>query len=303
MLFTLYVVVGYMLRVGHMGLTAGLSSAAAAYWVRKRTKEFLANNNPAESVYSRVRRRKKFGLAALAFTGCATVVSGSVDTIEKRLGYTHRTAGHSPPLLGGVWKTARLAKRAAKEAVEWVSERVGYSGETNPIVEELDQLASWILDGGFFGSITHILGDIPGTGRGGTSLNLMYPFSNKRFNLGLVSSVSTAVSKVTAVIGGVISAISLGTIGAHLVSRELPEATLKNILSTLSWSKISIHPSTLYDRATQALARLENAFRDAFAVASGGLQSWAHRARISLQNALGFLGEDPYPNPSPDPIY
>jgi len=234
-----------MLRVGHMGLTAGLSSAAAAYWVRKRTKEFLADNDPADSIYSRVRNRKKFGLAAIAFTGCATVVSGSIDTVEKRLGYTHRTAGHSPPLVGGVWKTARLAKRAAREAVKWVSDRVGYSGETKAIVEELDKLASWILDGGFFGSITHILGDIPGTGRGGTSLNLMYPFSNKRFNLGLISSVSTVVSKVTAVIGGIVSAISWGAIGAHLVSQDLPEVTLKNMLSTLRWSKVSVHPSTV----------------------------------------------------------
>jgi hypothetical protein len=89
----------------------------------------------------------------------------------------------------------------------------------------------------------------------------------------------------------------------HFVSQDLPEVTLKNMLSTLCWSKVSIHPSTVYDRATQALARLENVFRDAFAVADEGLRSWIHHGRISLQNVLGFLGEDPYPNPSPDPVY
>ncbi len=134
--------------------------------------------------------------------------------------------------------------------------------------------------------MTHILGDIPGTGRGGTSLNLMHPLSNKRFNIRLVSSVSTVVNKITAVIGGIVSAISWGVIGAHLVSQDLPELSLKNMLSPLHWSEVSIHSSNVYDRATQALARIENVFRDASAVADKVLRSCIHRSRISLPKAV-----------------
>lgn len=250
-------------------------------------------------MFARVRRRKKYGIAALTFTDCATVVSGSVDAVERSLGFTHRTTAHSPPLLGGLWATARLIKRAKTKAVQWICDRIRYSGNIKLIIQELDEFATWILDGGFVGMLTHILGDIPGTGRGGTALSALYPFSRKSFNLGLVSSVSTAVSKVTAVIGTAISAASWTIIGSHIVSPELPETSIRNALSSLSsisWEAVKGKLETFYEQVTKALAQVENVFRDAFTTAGNGLCSWAHRVRVSVQDLLNVSGDNPYPD-------
>lgn len=292
-----------MFRRGHIGVTAGIASALGAVWNRERTKEFLANHNPCDSLFERVRNRKKLVLPPLAFTGCATVVSGSLDELEQRLGFEHRTAGHSLPIFGAIAEAAELAIESAAEVVRWVSDRAGYSGDIDPIVAELKDLGSWVLDGMKTGWATHILGDIPGGGEGGfAALNALYPLSDKRFNLPFLPSiVSTTVSKIATIVGGAITAASWVVIGAHLVSPRLPEASVKDALSAL----VSLGRKTLtgdvepiYERATGALARVENVLRDAFLTAGNGLSRWAHNLRVTVQNLVDVTGDGPYPEAS-----
>lgn len=164
-----------MLRIGHMGLTVGLSSAGVAIWIRKRVGEYVQQTEIADSLVQRIRNRGKFALAGLAFSGCATVVSGTIDGVEQLLDFGHRTVAHAPPLLGGVYLAARLAKRAGFEAVRWAGERVGYDEDLDPVVEELEDLSTWVLNGGLVGAVTHVLGDLPTMGTGGNRSSLALP--------------------------------------------------------------------------------------------------------------------------------
>lgn len=292
-----------MLNIGHMGLTAGLSSAVSAYWVRKRVRKLINSSSTTNSLCNRIRRRSKYAIAGLAFTGCATVVSGSIDSIEKQLGFEHRTAGHSIPILGGLWSTAKLAKRAGDKAVEWVSDRIGYSHKIKPIVQELKELASWVLDGSVIGYFTHLLGDLPTKGSGGfSSLKLLYPITKRRFNLRIVKAGNKLFNKIFTIIGAFVSASSWAIIGSHLVSPELPEASLWNVFSSiksLTWKAITGGLYSLYEETKNNLAQVENALCDAWATTGSGLKSWAHRTRVRLQHILGSPEDNWYPDKNP----
>lgn len=292
-----------MIDIGHMGLTAGLSSAVSAYWVRKRVRELINTSSTSNSLCNRIRRRSKYAIAGLAFTGCATVVSGSIDSIEKQLGFEHRTAGHSIPVLGGLWSTAKLAQRAGHKAVEWVSDRIGYSHKIEPIVEELKELSSWVLDGSVVGYLTHILGDLPTKGSGGFSaLKLFYPITNRRFNLRIVNAGNKMFNKIFTTIGAYVTTASLAVIGAHLVSPELPEASLWTVFSSLkslTWKAITGGLSSLYEEAKTNLAHIENALCDAWATTGNGWRSWVHQARVRLQHFVGSPQDNWYPDKNP----
>lgn len=205
-----------MLRAGHMGLTGGLASAASAIWMRKKILSHLENSSSTSSLRKRIRRRSKWALASIAFTGCATVVSGGLDSIERTFGFGHRTVGHSAPWMSAIYATARAAKESGIEKVQRLCEKVGMPESAEQVLGELDDLASWVLDGSLAGVVTHWAGDVPTSGQGATALRLLEPLLETKTNLDLVLATSPLLNQGALYFGGIFAGVSWLTVGAYL---------------------------------------------------------------------------------------
>lgn len=247
-----------MLRIGHMGLTGGLASAASAIWIRKKTLALLEHSSNADSFRSRLRRRGKYALAGIVFTGSATAISGGLDAIEAGLGYHHRTAGHSFPWMGSLYATARVAKESGLERARRLCEKIGAPEYVDAVVDALDDLVSWVLSGGLAGVATHWLGDVPTSGSGGTALTLLAPLVGTNFNLGLILSADPILNQSALYFGGILAAASWLSVGLYMV---LPERSIDRIERKLSgfleWISDTL-PSRdqLYSRAQKLYERI-----------------------------------------------
>lgn len=253
-----------MLPVGHMGATGGAASATAAIWIRRRVRKLL-RDAPAESkIQDRIRRRQKFVLAGMAFTGCATLVSGGIDRIESQLGFGHRTAGHSLPILTGVYATARIAQRTGTDVVQRLCDKAGISESVNDVLATLDDLTAWVLNGGLVGAVTHILGDIPTLGHGGTALRLLYPLVNSKFNIGLVSATCPLLNESMLAVGGVLAAVSWGLVLSYLVRPDPPKPLHDTMPAKVLHDVFKSVPTAeeLYEMARQYANRIKHYLQD-----------------------------------------
>jgi len=184
-----------MLRVGHMGLTGGIASAASAIWVHKRILSSIEESPGRLSLQERLRQRGKYVLAGIVFTGCATVASGGLDAVERTLGFGHRTAAHSVPWVGTLYATAQKAKDSGFDKARRLCEKVGVPAVVDDVLDALEDLTSWILNGGLAGAVTHWVGDVPTSGHGGTALQLLAPLVETKTNLDLILSANPHVSR------------------------------------------------------------------------------------------------------------
>ena len=253
-----------MLRIGHMGLTGGLASAASAIWIRKKTLPLLEHSSKADSLRSRLRRRGKYALAGIVFTGSATAVSGGLDAVEAGLGFQHRTAGHSLPWMGSLYATARVAKESGLDRARRLCEKIGAPEYVDAVVDALDDLVSWVLNGGLAGVATHWLGDVPTSGSGGTALTLLAPLVGTNFNLDLILSADPVLNQGALYLGGVLAAASWLSVSLYMV---LPERSIDRIERKLSdfleWISDTL-PSRdqLYSRGQKLYERILSSLRN-----------------------------------------
>lgn len=78
-------------------------------------------------------------------------MSGGLVVVERTLGFGHRTAGHSVPWTGILYATAQKAKDTGFDVARHLCEKVGMPAFVDPVLDVLEDLASWILNGGLAG--------------------------------------------------------------------------------------------------------------------------------------------------------
>lgn len=246
-----------MLRVGHLGLTGGVASAASAIWIRKRILSSIEGSSDRLSLRGRIRQRGKFVLAGMAFTGCATAVSGGLDTIENTLGFGHRTTLHSVPWVGSLYVTAQKAKDSGFDVARRLCEKAGVPEFADQVLDALEDLTSWVLNGGLAGAITHWVGDLPTSGHGGTALQLLAPLLETKTNLDIILSADPLFNQGALYLGGILAAVSWFVVGTYLV---LPKQTINRMETRVShivtWVTDKIPTQKrLYERAQNLYER------------------------------------------------
>lgn len=318
-----------MFQPGHVGLTAGITSAACAYWFRQRVKRNLAAldadddelvtdggasapDTHEQTLGERVRQRSPDLLAAAVFCAAASAVSASVDGVERILGVEHRTVGHSLPVIGGLYAAANFAHDHGMRLVREVADTYGYTRTLDPIFDALDDLINWVRNGSVAGALTHLLGDLPTKGNGGfAALKSLWPFSRRSVNLKLVLSGNPLFNKVGVIGGGLLAGAAWVSMGAHLVAPRLPEQTLYSLVKTLARVGKRIIMSVgraipelikeATDRVTDACNRITAVIRDAFATAGRSIRSFGARIRVGLTDLIGPSRSDRYPMGTPTP--
>lgn len=224
-----------MKGITHGALTAGVNSAFVAGWTRKRACRVYDPNIEPPKMRERVRNRAPMVAAGLGFTGLSTAVAMFFDQIELSLLSdvgdhrpihqqieNHREL-HSLPYLGAGVVAAHLIRHSCKSLAHWISDNLRMPDIVGEIIDELNNLADWVINSGAAGVVEHLLGDVPTQGVGGTALRLLKPITNRNFSLGWVTAAAQPLNQYLTIIGAILSGAAWGITGVYSICWEPPE--------------------------------------------------------------------------------
>lgn len=224
----------------HAALTAGLTSAGSAFWIRRRIGNRLdyLEDNPHDlpSIHERLYNRGPVLIAGAVITGAATLSSAKLDNVERQLfgNEGHRKILHSIPYLTAGRSGSLSALEAIKIQVETMCEAFGIYN-TNFVeraIEEASNLAEYLIDGSYFGALTHILGDLPTKGKYGvTALQSLTPFSDKGVNIGWLAHDNPALNYIALKCGLALSVASWFVAGVYAVTPRWPWKMLSDAVA------------------------------------------------------------------------
>lgn len=251
-----------MIGESHAAVTAGLSSAGAAVWIRKRIHDRHLNGATPQTLKTRIRNRSPEALAGLTFTGVATAMAFSFDQIEMKLlsgdmGSHHDL--HTAPFIGTVMTAAKVLKRASQRVGQWLSDRLNISERSREIGESLYDLGSWVVDGSVAGLAAHILQDLPGSGSGNSAVTLLKPLSNRQFNFGWWSNGDLIPGRVALYGGGLLTAVSWSAVAAYLTTPAPPAQIAKSNLDDM---RSAIETETLLETLQHQFRTFQHRIND-----------------------------------------
>lgn len=231
-----------MKGITHGAITAGVNSAFVAVWTRKEAHRLYDPDIEPPSLQERVKNRAPIVAAGLGFTGLSTAVAMFFDTIElsilsdradprplhRQIENHHNL--HSLPYVGAGLVTAHLIRHSCKDFAHWVSEQLRLPDIVSDVIDELNNIADWMIGSGAAGAVEHILADVPNMG---TALRLLKPITDTNFALGWFASDSLPHNQFLQVVGGILSGAAWCITGAYSVCWQPPEKRISSYVSKL----------------------------------------------------------------------
>lgn len=293
-----------MQRTSHAAVTSGLASAASALWIRHRIHERHPAVGPIPALQQRIQRRSPDALATLTFTGIATSVAAGFDKFETSIlggnsGHHHDL--HTLPFLGSLQTGATLVKQGSHRLANWICGNLGIPDRVKKVGAALRDLAAWILDGAITGAVTHILADLPNSGRGNTALTLLKPFTNKSFDLGWWKHDAPVPNNIALKAGSVLTGASWIVAASYLLTPEPPEEMLYEAVQDArkAWqtndlqSTVAYYITTIQHRITNDRTDSETDLNKLFSQVSESSNDFdsvvGFKADVDFQNV--FSGE------------
>lgn len=246
-----------MIGESHAAVTAGLTSAGSAVWIRRRILDRHLSGTAPSSLSTRIQNRSPEALAGLTFTGVATTVAFGFDKFETwvlgDIGSHHDL--HTVPFVGTVMTAAEILKESSQRVAEWLCDRLDIPEQASAIGQSLYDLGSWILNGTVAGLAAHIIQDLPGSGAGNSAITLLKPLSNRQFNLGWWTNEDFIPTDVALYGGGLLTAISWSAIAGYLITPAPPKQIAK---STLNDAQTAIETGEVCERLQHQLQTIQH---------------------------------------------